>query len=209
MPSCAPCSRDEGETVLVAGRWLSRILKYLKPHRALLVVGVISMAVTAIGIVEIPDMIRRVVDAAIKAHDAQLLANLLIAFLALTLLTIGANFMEQTTVYRLSQRVIFDIRREMFSHLQDLSLSLMDKTHEGRIMACIHNDVNTLQDLLEASIGTVRDVVALIGITFVLLSLDWKLGFLTLTVIPMLVAAQRLWLPHSKRAFNLARETSA
>lgn len=202
---------DEGENVFDAadGRWLSRIFKYLKPYRALLSIGVISMLVTAGCQVEIPDMIRRMVAAAVKAHDVQLLDKLLIAFPILILIGIGFNVMEDATAVRLGQRVVFDIRREMFSHLQDLPPSFMDKTHVGHIMTCIQSDVNVLQGLLENSIGTVRELVVLIGITVVLLNLDWKLALLTLTLIPMLVTARTLWLRHSKPAFHLARETSS
>ena len=52
---------------------------------------------------------------------------------------------------RLAQRVIFDIRRAMFAHFQDVSLSFMDKTHVGRIMARLQGDVDALQEFLETT----------------------------------------------------------
>ncbi len=200
-----------GDDVFVTfdSRRLSRIFKYIRPYRALFLTAIISVLASASCAVEIPDMMRRAVNAAVKAHDPQLLNRVLIAFLILIAASIVAAFMEQRTTSRLGQRVIFDIRREMFSHLQALSLSFMDKTHVGHIMSRIQSDVNVLQEFLESSISSFGDLTVLIGITVVLLSLDWKLGLLTLIVIPMLVGARAVWLPYSKRAFRHARETSS
>jgi len=64
----------------------------------------------------------------------------------------------------------------------------MDKTHVGRIMARLQGDVNALQEFLDTMNGAVGDAVTLIGITIVLLSTDLKLGLLTLTVLPALIA---------------------
>jgi len=188
-------------------RWLSRVSHYLKPHRALLLIGTVSMLVTAGCQVEIPDMIRRMVVAAAEAHDMQRLDRLLIAFMILILAGIAFNVMEDLSSVRLGQTVILDIRRQMFSHLQALPAAFMDQTHVGHIMTCIQSDVSALQESLENSIGTFRELVVLVGITAVLLNLDWKLGLLTLTLIPMLVIARALWLQYSKPAFDLARET--
>jgi ATP-binding cassette subfamily B protein len=118
-------------------------------------------------------------------------------------------FAEQWLAAPLAQRVIFDLRRAMFSHLQDVSLSFMDKTHVGRMMARLQGDVNALQDFLESSTGALGDIVTLIGISIILLVMDWKLGLLTLTVLPALIAIRAVWLPYSKRSFRAARDASS
>ncbi|HMO42477.1 MAG TPA: ABC transporter transmembrane domain-containing protein, partial [Phenylobacterium sp.] len=100
-------------------------------------------------------------------------------------------------------------RRSMFSHFQDISLSFMDKTHVGRIMARLQGDVNALQEFLESTTGAVGDLVLLIGITVVLLTMDLQLGLLTLTVIPALIAIRAVWLPFSKKTFREARDASS
>jgi ATP-binding cassette subfamily B protein len=117
--------------------------------------------------------------------------------------------MEQWLSARLAQRVIFDVRRKMFDHFQDVSLSFMDKTHVGRIMSRLQGDVNALQEFLESSTGAVGDLAMLIGITAVLISMDWKLGLLTLTVLPLLIIVRAIWLPFSKKSFRNARDASS
>tara|TARA_B100000676_G_C18035737_1_gene821674 strand:- start:442 stop:1938 length:1497 start_codon:yes stop_codon:yes gene_type:complete len=97
----------------------------------------------------------------------------------------------------------------MYSHLQHVSLSFMDKTEVGRLMSRLQGDVYALQEFLESSIFAVGDIVLLIGIVFVLLWLDPTLGALTLSVVPILFLMRIIWLPLARRAFLAAREASS
>ena len=185
-----------------------RFLEILKPHRRSFIIAVVAVLVSAICAVSIPALIGRAVTAAVN-RDGHLLDQILIAFAALIALYATAFFMEQWLSARLAQRVIFDVRRKMFDHFQDVSLSFMDKTHVGRIMSRLQGDVNALQEFLESSTGAVGDLAMLIGITAVLISMDWQLGLLTLTVLPLLIIVRAIWLPFSKNSFRDARDASS
>ncbi len=148
-------------------------------------------------------------NAAVGGGDGDRLDVIILIFAGVVVLNAGAFFLEQWMSARLAQRVIFDVRRSMFSHFQDISLSFMDKTHVGRIMARLQGDVNALQEFLESTTGAVGDLVLLIGITVVLLTMDLQLGLLTLTVIPALIAIRAVWLPFSKKTFREARDASS
>jgi len=185
-----------------------RFLGMMRPHRRSFFLAVIAVLVSAASVVAIPALIGRAVDAAV-ARDGALLDRTLIAFAALVAVYSTAFFMEQWLSARLAQRVIFDIRRKMFDHFQDVSLSFMDKTHVGRIMSRLQGDVNALQEFLESSTGAVGDLAMLVGITAVLISMDWRLGLLTLTVLPLLILVRAIWLPFSKKSFREARDASS
>lgn len=185
-----------------------RFFVFLKPHRKSFIAAVIAVLVAAASVVTIPAMIGHAVSAAV-AKDGALLDRTLVLFAGLIAVYAVAFFMEQWLSARLAQRVIFDIRRKMFDHFQDVSLSFMDKTHVGRIMARLQGDVNALQEFLESSTGAIGDFVMLIGIAAVLLSMDLKLGLLTLTVLPALIAIRAVWLPFSKKTFREARDASS
>ena len=185
-----------------------RFLAMLKPHRRSFLLAVAAVLVSAASVVTIPALIGRAVDAAV-ARDGALLDATLIVFAILVGVYSTAFFVEQWLSARLAQRVIFDIRRQMFDHFQDVSLSFMDKTHVGRIMARLQGDVNALQEFLESSTGAIGDLVMLVGIAAVLISMDWKLGLLTLTVLPALIAIRAIWLPFSKTSFRDARDASS
>lgn len=185
-----------------------RFLGMMGPHRRSFMFAVVAVLISAASVVAIPALIGRAVNAAV-ARDGALLDRTLIAFAALVALYSVAFFMEQWLSARLAQRVIFDIRRKMFDHFQDVSLSFMDKTHVGRIMSRLQGDVNALQEFLESSTGAVGDLAMLVGITAVLISMDWRLGLLTLTVLPLLILVRAIWLPFSKKSFREARDASS
>lgn len=185
-----------------------RFLEILKPHKRSFIIAVVAVLISATCAVMIPALIGRAVTAAVN-RDGHLLDQILIAFAGLIAVYATAFFMEQWLSARLAQRVIFDVRRKMFDHFQDVSLSFMDKTHVGRIMSRLQGDVNALQEFLESSTGAVGDLAMLIGITAVLISMDWQLGLLTLTVLPLLIIVRAIWLPFSKKSFRDARDASS
>jgi ATP-binding cassette subfamily B protein len=121
----------------------------------------------------------------------------------------AASVVSQSMSTRLAQKVIFDLRRAMFEHFQTISLSYMDKTHVGRVMSRLQGDVNALQDFLESTTSSIGDILMLFGIVAVLLTIDLKLGLLTLLVLPALIGIRALYLPFNKKAFRAARDASA
>ncbi|MFB2351585.1 ABC transporter transmembrane domain-containing protein, partial [Priestia megaterium] len=81
--------------------------------------------------IAIPYMIGQAVNAAVGGGDDARLDTIIAIFVGVVILNAAAFFLEQWMSSRLAQRVIFDVRRSMFSHFQDVSLSFMDKTHVG------------------------------------------------------------------------------
>ncbi|WP_411288985.1 ABC transporter ATP-binding protein [Phenylobacterium sp.] len=185
-----------------------RFFSYLGPHRKGFAIAQGSVLLSAAGQLAIPMLIGRAVDAVVKGDPARFRETLVWFGVAAGLFA-GMFFMEQWLSQRLAQRVIFDIRRAMFAHFQDVSLSFMDKTHVGRIMARLQGDVNSLQEFLESSTGAVGDFVMLVGIAVALILMDVQLGLLTLTVLPALIAVRAVWLPYSKDSFRKARDASS
>ena len=185
-----------------------RFLGFLGPHKRSLIIAQVAVLISAATQVAVPAMIGAAVNAAV-AKDGALLDRTLIIFAAVAAAYATFFFVGEWLSSRLAQRVIFDIRRKMFAHFQDVSLSFMDKTHVGRIMARLQGDVNALQEFLENMNGAIGDFVMLVGITVVLLMTDLKLGLLTLTVLPALIAIRAVWLPFSKKSFRIARDASS
>ena len=189
-------------------RIIRRFFGFLKPHQALLFGAQAAVLVSSLTSVATPGVIGAIVNAAV-AHDVAGLKRLLIAFALLVVVNAASNFGDQWLTTRLAQRVIFDVRRAMFAHFQDVALTFMDKTHVGRIMSRLQGDVNALQEFLESSTGALGDFTTLFGYAAVLLWMDWRLGLLTLTTIPALIAVRAVWLPYSKRTFRRARDASS
>lgn len=191
-------------------RIVRRFSAYLKPHPWSLI-GALAAAVAASGTqVLIPVMIGQVVTAATSGADrGHRIDMVVLALIAVVIVFTVTSLLSQWLSTKLAQKVIFDVRRSMFDHFQSVSMSFMDKTHVGRIMSRLQGDVNALQDFLESTTSTIGDFVMLFGIVIALLVLNWKLGLLTMLVLPALIGIRAIWLPFSKITFRRARDASS
>jgi ATP-binding cassette subfamily B multidrug efflux pump len=189
-------------------RIVRRFFAYLKPHRTLLLGAQAAVLISALSSVGLPWIIGRIVNAGV-AHRPDRLETLLIVFAGIVSVNAVASFCDQWMTSRLAQKVIFDVRRSMFLHFQDVALTFMDKTHVGRIMSRLQGDVNALQEFLESSTGALGDLTTLAGYSVVLVWMDWRLGLLTLATIPALIGVRAIWLPFSKKTFRDARDASS
>lgn len=188
---------------------LRRLWAYVRPHGAALWLALASVVLYTAVQVAIPVTVRYAVDAVVGPASPFTLNQVLAAFAVLVLLNYGLNFVHEWVAARLAQRVIFDLRRAMFAHLQHVSLGTLERTQVGRLMARLAGDVNALQEFLETSVSAVGDLCLLLGIVAVLLWMDWQLGLLTLAALPVLVLMRVLWIPWARRSFRRAREASS
>ncbi len=185
-----------------------RLFGYVHPYRSTLIYALIAVALATAVQVSIPLTVRYAVDSAV-GHSVLPLHVVLIGFGVLIVLNGVLGYLQESMSARLAQRVIFDLRRAMFAHLQDVSLSFLDQTQVGRLMARLQSDVNALQEFMENSVSAIGDFFLLLGIVGVLLWMDLSLGLLTLTVLPLLILIRAAWIPWARPRFRRAREASS
>ena len=204
---------DTEEQIFAAydGRIMRRFWGFIRLHRRRLSLAVLAVLAFAASQIAIPLVLRTVIDEAlVKGADHEWLLTLgVLAFFGVVTFNFLANLVQETLVARIAERLLINLRRAMYNHLQRVSLSFMDKTQVGRLMSRLQGDVHALQEFLETSVFAIGDFVLLVGITIVLLVLDWRLGLLTLSVVPILVVVRLIWLPRARRAFLRARVTSS
>jgi ATP-binding cassette subfamily B protein len=200
----------DAEDVFAAfdNRIVRRFFRFLKPHRGYLIGAQAAVLTSAGAALLFPYLIGQAVTVALH-HDVAGLRRLMMGFALLAAVYGCSSFADGWLTSRLAQKVIFDVRRAMFLHFQDVSLSVMDKTHVGRVMSRLQGDVNALQEFLESSTGSLGDFVVLIGTVCFMLVMNWKLGLLTMLVLPALIGIRAAWLPHSKVSFRRARDASS
>lgn len=190
---------------------LRRFWGFLRPYRRNLLIALGGVILFTLTQVMIPLLIRAAIDhgVAAGAQGMRLLQTVGIGFFAVVIVNYVANILQELLVGRIAGHLLFDLRRAMYLHLQRVSLTFMDKTQVGRLMSRLQGDVNALQEFLETSMFAFGDIVLLFGIASVLLWLDPRLGMMTLSVVPALLIVRLIWLPHAKKAFLRARETSS
>lgn len=184
-----------------------RFLGFVRPYRWWLVGALAAIALFVGSQVAIPLVIKMGIDQAVEGGSAWY--GVLAAFLGIIAGNAIGNYLQELLAAGLAQRVIFDLRRAMFAHLQNVSMDVLDQTHVGRIMARLQGDVNALQEFLESSVSAVGDFFLILGIVVELVLLHWQLGLLTLTVVPALILIRALWLPRVRETFRRAKDTSS
>ena len=133
------------------------------------------------------------------------------AIILMTILGIGwgFNFIYVSTVARVGQRIISDLRIELFTHIENLSLDFHIKSESGRIMSRIQNDVNRLEETLQVFFTILSDTLILIGIIAVMLNMNWKLALFCFSVVPILILIVIVWKNIALPIFLVARRTIA
>lgn len=209
-------SGEEGFGAVVDPRVLRRFLAFFAPYRWVIVASVGAVLAFTLTQLAVPLVIRYVIDTALpagvtagSAEAERLLGIALAGFFAVVAVNFVSNYCQQVWVATNAERVLQDMRRAMYAHLQRVSLSFMDRIQVGQLMSRLQGDVGALQEFFESSIFAIGDLALLAGIVVVLLALDLELGLLTLSVVPVLILVRAVWLPAAKRAFLRARETSS
>jgi ATP-binding cassette subfamily B protein len=192
------------------GHIVRRIWAFVSPYRPKVILSVVAVLTFTSMQLLIPLIIRYAIDHGMKpGGDHAALTYAIIAFSVAILINYAASYAQETLVGGVAENVLFDIRKAMFSHLQRVSLSFMDKTEVGRLMSRLQGDVNSMQEFLETSVLSVGDITLLFGIVGVMLYLDFKLGLLTLSVLPVLFVVRLFWLPLAQRSFIAAHEANS
>lgn len=200
--------REESFRPLQSGI-VERLTPFVRPHRKLAWFALATILAFVGTQIAIPLLIKGAVDGLMAKTGSIGLSTVLGLFALVIVVNSLANYLSDVTAARLAQRIIFDLRRAMFLHLQHVSQSFMDKSHVGRIMSRLQGDVNALQEFFETSVTAVGDFVLLAGIVIVLFALEWRLALLTLLLGPVLLGVRALWLPKARVVFARARDTSS
>ena len=133
----------------------------------------------------------------------------LLQFLGLSVIVASSIFLSDSIIEKVGENILLDLRKKMFMHLQDVSISFMDKTDVGRLMSRLQGDVAAMQEALQTSVFAIGDFVLICGIITVLLSMNLQLGIMTLLVMPLMVMVRMFWLPRAREAFLDARVKSS
>ncbi len=192
------------------GRVVRRIWDFVQPYRRRIWLAVSAVLVFTLSQLTIPLLIRYAIDHGMVPDAPPALLPGIIGLFALVIaVNYAASLAQERVTGQMAENVLFDIRRRMFSHLQRVSLSFMDKTEVGRLMSRLQGDVNSMQEFLETSVQSVGDIALLIGIVGVMLWLDWQLAALVLMVLPVLFLVRVLWLAKARAAFMAAHEANS
>ncbi|MDZ5470614.1 ABC transporter ATP-binding protein [Bacillus sp. 31A1R] len=166
-----------------------RLFSYMKPYRKnLLPLSIIMVIInTAIRLI-IPILIGvYTLDRAVVNKDTGLLTTLVLIIAGLYIVSYGANFFRIKWMNQLGQSVIYDLRKHLFTHVQNLSHRFFDQRSAGSILVRIMNDINSLQELFtNGVINLLMDVILLVGVCIILFSLSPELTLAIMVILPIM-----------------------
>jgi subfamily B ATP-binding cassette protein MsbA len=171
-----------------------RLLVFLKPYVTRLVISVICMAFSGLSNVVVPWLIKDVIDKVLANKDVYTLNLIVIGILVLFVFR-GIFFFGQSYLMSfVGQKIVIDIREKLYRHLQRLSLSYFDRNKTGIIMSNLTNDVTALQTAIAGNlVSFVQEVVILVGSLVSMIYLNWRLTFLTLVIVPLVLLTIRFF----------------
>ncbi len=184
--------RYEGPPVHFDRENLRRILGYLRPYRWHCVGILICIAATSgIGVVP-PLLIRRLIDEALPEGDATLLNLLVVGMVAVPLVAgligVGQNYLN----ILVGQAIMFDLRQQLFAHLQRMSLRFYTVTPTGQIMSRVNNDVAGVQGAMTGTLTSITTNVIGVAVTVVVMfSLEWRLALVATVLVPIFIYPAR------------------
>jgi ABC-type multidrug transport system fused ATPase/permease subunit len=191
-------------------RVVTRMLAYLRPYRRQMTLAVLTMLVITALTLLTPYLLKLAIDQAITHGDREELIRLSVyTALAYTALY-GATAAQQYLLSWVGQRVLANLRSELFAHLQKLSLGYHDTHIVGVTVSRVMNDVAAINELLSQGVITlVGDVLVLAGIMAIMLSMNSYLALLAFTVLPLMVLATWWFSSRARGAFRRTRTSVA
>ena len=186
-------------------RLMRRLLVYLRPYWRMTLFALVAILLFGVLQAVPPYLLKVEVDRYLDPTGRSQLPKILADFLSrnpmvgiaqivfalllpTVVLTFGLEFAQSFAMQIVGQQVMYDMRKQLFAHLQRLQMSFFDRNPVGRLVTRVTSDVDVLNDLFASGVVALfGDVFSLFSIVVVMLKLDWKLAFLTFSVLPVIV----------------------
>lgn len=185
---------------------MRRLLFYLKPYRNWIIIAIILTTGVALTSTVRPYLVSIIIDEYITKKNPDGLRNIILILFG-TLLIQG--ILQYTMTYLtqwIGQKTIYDLRMQLFEHLQNLSMSFFDKNPVGRLVTRLTNDIEVLNEMFSSGIVMVfADVFTIAGILFFMFTLSWELTLVCLSVIIPLIYATIIFRKKVRAAYRDVR----
>ena len=196
---------DVDETLESPFQWkhLKRAFQYIGRHRFQMI-GALALSVLAsICTLYTPKIMSRVLDEVVPAGDVQALVRWALIYCGLIVVSIVFTVIRARVMAYVSQEIIFDIRRDLFHHLQELPFSYYDSRPAGKILVRVINYVNSVSDIL--SNGIINSILEIINVAVIIVfmySMDATLATVVVSGLPVFIAIVCILKPRQRKAWQ-------
>lgn len=207
------------------GRLMRRLLTYLRPYKGAVILSGIAILLKAVADVIGPYLVKLAIDRYMVgnpgasgswfthslSNDAMTgIAQCAAIYLAALVLSYGLEFAQTYLMQWTGQRVMFDLRSQIFRHLQRMHVGFYDKNPVGRLVTRVTSDVDALNEMFTSGVLAIfEDVFVLLFIVAIMLRMSWALALLTLAVLPIIMYITRLFRIAVRKSYRLIRSAIA
>ena len=197
---------DEAIGKAYDSRLVGRLMPYMRPYAWRVVLAVVLLLVTTgLALVQ-PLLIQQAIDRDITKAKTDGLGWIIGAYLFVLALIFIFRYIQAVQMVVVSQKVMNDLRLQLFRHLQRMSIAFYDANPVGRLVTRLTNDIAALNDLLTAgAITIIADLFMIVGVAAVLLWINWKLALITFVVMPLLAVIMRWFAIVMRNSFRKQR----
>ncbi len=201
-------------------RLMARLLKYLRPYRWQVAIALLSIFLKSFADVLGPYLTKVAIDrylAPIKGASSGMwswlsprattgIAQIAAIYVGLLLSAFLLEFLQTYFMQWTGQKVMFDLRRQIFRHLQRLHVAFFDKNPVGRLVTRVTTDVDALNEMFTSGVVSIfEDLFVLFGILGVMLCMNWKLALITFAVLPFIVVATKVFRDRVRDSYRRIR----
>ena len=191
-------------------RLMRRLLQYLRPYRVH--AGLALAAIIANSILQLaqPYLMKVAIDRYIPAGDLAGVDRIALWFAAILVAAFLLEFTQTWLLQTTGQRIMFDMRLQIYAHLQRLDLRFYDRNPVGRLMTRVTTDVDVINDLFTSGVVSVfGDVFTLAGIMIVMLTMNWRLALVSFAVLPLIVVVTQWFRRNVRESYRTVRRLIA
>ena len=222
-----PMASNQEEEVLgkaYDGRLMRRLLTYLRPYKWHVAVALGAIILKSVADVLGPFLTKIAIDKYLakspnshswigdRLSPAPLtgIAQIGGLYVGLLLLTFALEFVQTYLMQWTGQKVMFDLRRQIFRHLQEMHVAFFDKNPVGRLVTRVTTDVDALNEMFTAGVVSIfEDVFVLAGIIGIMMKMNWKLALITFAVLPLIIYATKIFRDKVRDSYRRIRTAIA
>jgi len=201
-----PFHEDEILGKAYDARLTRRLLGYVRPYRASVALAVALLLLTSAMSLVGPYLVRVAIDLHIAPGRLDGLGVVVLAYLGALVAAFIFRYANTYVMQRVGQRAMYDLRMEVFSHLQRLSVGFYTRQPVGRLITRITNDVDALNEMITQGVVAVfGDLFTLVLIIGIMLYLDWRLALATMVVLPLIIGVTARFRVQARESYRAVR----
>lgn len=189
----AVMQRDESqEAPKLTRELLLRIWSYAKPYRWLVLASLFTILLTTAVSLLSPQLFRLMIDEAIPEEDSRMITLLALGMMAIPLINGVIGIFQRRLNATVGEGLIYDLRRNLYSHMQQMSLRFFTQTRTGELMSRLNNDVMGAQTAInDTTVNIVTNLVKVVATLAIMFAMDWRLTLLSVAVLPLFTIPAR------------------